>query len=81
MEWINVKDSLPETNDEVLITYFYEDKPKKRYVESASYFDDGEGFGHWNSIWDEYSVAKANKVVIAWMPFPKPYKDDMKAEK
>lgn len=72
--WIDVKDRLPETNDEVLTTYLYDDKPNIRYVESASYFDDGEGEGHWHSIWDEFSIGHVRKKTIAWMPMPKPYK-------
>ena len=46
-KWIPVKDRLPGTDDEVLTTYLYDDKPNKRYIESASYFDDGDGEGHW----------------------------------
>lgn len=72
--WISVKDMLPETNDEVLTTYLYDDKPNKRYVEAASYFDDGEGEGHWVSVWDEFSIGRVRKTTIAWMPMPKPYK-------
>lgn len=72
--WISVKDRMPETNDEVLTTYLYDDKPKKRYVETASYFDDGEGEGHWHSVWDEFSIGPVRKTTIAWMPMPKPYK-------
>lgn len=72
--WISVKDKLPETNDEVLTTYLYDDKPNIRYVESASYFDDGEGEGHWHSVWDEFSIGRIRKTTIAWMPMPKPYK-------
>ncbi len=73
--WISVKDKkLPETNDEVLTTYLYDDKPNIRYVESAGYFDDGEGEGHWHSIWDEHTIGCVRKTRIAWMPMPKPYK-------
>ena len=72
--WISVKDMLPETNDEVLTTYLYDDKPNKRYIEAASYFDDGEGEGHWYSVWDEFSTRPVRKTTIAWMPMPKPYK-------
>lgn len=72
--WISVKDRLPETNDEVLTTYLYDDKPHKLYVETASYFDDGEGEGHWHSVWDEFSIGRVRKTTIAWMPMPKPYK-------
>ena len=75
--WISVKDMPPEanTNDEVLTTYFYDDKPGKYYVETATYWDDGEGNVQWDSVWDEYRVVgNARKTVIAWMPMPKPYK-------
>ena len=70
--WISVRDRLPENNDEVLTTYIYDGNQKKRYVETGSYWDDGEGEGHWNSVWDEYRVGNAKKEVIAWMPMPKP---------
>lgn len=73
-QWVSVDERLPETNDEVLTTYLYDDKPNVRYVESASYFDDGEGEGHWHSIWDEYTIGRVRKTTIAWMPMPKPYK-------
>ena len=76
MEWISVKKELPENNDEVLTTYTYNGASGKRYVETASYWDDGEGEGHWNSVWDEYRIKGANPVVLAWMPMPKPYKGE-----
>lgn len=72
--WISVEDRPPETNDEVLTTYIYDNEPGKRYVETASYFDDGEGEGHWHSVWDEFSIGLVRKTTIAWMPMPKPYK-------
>lgn len=72
--WISVKDRLPETNDEVLTTYLYDDKPNNRYVETASYFDDGDGEGHWYSVLDGFSIGLVRKTTIAWMPMPKPYK-------
>lgn len=72
--WISVKDKLPETNNEVLTTYLYDDEPSKRYIEPASYFDDGEGKGHWHSIGDECTIGCVRKTTIAWMPMPKPYK-------
>ena len=71
--WISVKDRLPETNDEVLTTYVYDDEPNERYVESASYYDNGKGEGHWISVWDEYRIGHVRKTTIAWMPMPKPY--------
>ena len=76
MEWISVKERLPETNDEVLTTYTYPDASGKRYVETASYWDAGDGEGRWNSVWDEYRIKEAYPVVLAWMPMPKPYKGE-----
>lgn len=73
-EWIPCEENLPETNDEVLTTYIVNGNTKKRYVESACYFDYGEGEGHWSSVWDEYRVSGTRVEVIAWMPFPKPYR-------
>lgn len=76
MEWISVKDRLPENDDEVLTTYTYPGASGKRYVRTASYWDDGDSEGHWNSVWDEYRVRGAHPVVLAWMPMPKPYKGE-----
>lgn len=73
-EWIPVTEALPETNDEVLTTYIVNGNNKKRFIETASYWDDGEGEGHWSSVWDEFRVSGTRQEVIAWMPFPKPYK-------
>lgn len=73
-EWIPVTQALPETNDEVLTTYIVNGNGKKRFIETASYWDDGDGEGLWMSVWDEHRVAGTRKEVIAWMPFPKPYK-------
>ena len=73
-DWIEcTPDTMPETNDEVLTTYIVNGNRKRCFVESASWFYDGEE-GHWNSVWDEYRVPGTKKEVIAWMPMPKPYK-------
>ena len=71
--WISVKDGMPETNDEVLVTYIVNGNQKRRYVECASWFDNDEE-GYWSSVWDEYRVKGTRTEVIAWMPMPKPYK-------
>lgn len=73
--WRLCSDELPETEDEVLTTYIVNGNPKKRFVETASYFNDGDGYGHWNSIWNEYRIRGTKTEVIAWMPLPKPYKE------
>jgi hypothetical protein len=75
-EWIPVAEALPETNDEVLTTYIVNGNRKKRFIESASYWDDGDGGGHWSSVWDEFRVGGTRREVLAWMPFPKPYRGD-----
>ena len=72
--WRLCSEELPETNDEVLTTYIVNGNTKKRFVEAASYWDDGDGEGHWNSVWDEYRVPGTKIEVIAWMPLPKPYR-------
>ena len=74
-KWRLCSEELPETDDEVLITYSVFGNQKKRFVETARYCDDIDGEGHWNSVWDEYRIASAEKEVIAWMPLPKPYRE------
>ena len=71
-QWIPVKESYPETNDEVLVTYIVNGDKSKRYVEAASWYDGDDGF--WVSAWDEYRVPGTRIEIVAWMPFPKPYK-------
>ena len=75
-EWIPVTQALPKTDDEVLTTYIVNGNYKKRFVEEARYRDDGDGEGHWSSVWDEFRVSGTRHEVIAWMPFPKPYKGE-----
>ena len=71
--WIPVSKRLPETNDEMLVTYIVNGNHKKRYVETATYFDDGEE-GKWISVNDEYKIPGTKVEIIAWMPLPGPYK-------
>ena len=72
-DWIKcTPDTMPETNDEVLTTYIVNGDRKKRFVETASWYDGDEG--HWSSPWDEFRVAGTRIEVLAWMPMPKPYR-------
>ena len=73
-EWIPVTEALPHTDKEVIVTYIVNGNRKKRYIETASYTDFGDGEGDWVSVWDEYRVSGTRMEVLAWMPLPKPYK-------
>ena len=73
-KWRLCSEELPETNDEVLTTYIVNGNTKKRFVEAASYWDDGDGEGHWYSVWDEHRILGTKIEVSAWMPMPKPYR-------
>lgn len=73
-QWIPcAPETMPENNDEVFVTYTVNGK-KQRYVETATWYDGDEGY--WSSPWDEYRVPGTKVEVIAWMPLPKPYKED-----
>lgn len=71
--WIPVSERLPETDDEVLVTYTVNGK-KQRYVETATWYDGDEGC--WSSPWDEYRIPGTKVDVIAWMPLPEPWKGE-----
>ena len=73
--WIPVSERLPETNDEMLVTYIVNGNHKKRYVETATYFDFGEE-GEWNSVNAEYRIPGTKVEVIAWCELPEPYKTE-----
>lgn len=69
-QWISCSERMPDDTEEVLTTYIVNGNPKKRYVETATYYgEDG-----WSSPCDEYRVIGTRVDVIAWMPLPNPYK-------
>ena len=75
-EWVPCKpDTMPESNDEVLTTYIVNGNRKKRYVETARWYDDYED-GSWSSPFDEYRVKGTKVEYIAWKPLPEPYKEN-----
>lgn len=74
-EWISVNDKFPKDGKEVLVTYFYKSKPKRRYVKTANCFT-YDGKAHWNSVWDEYKATNEEEIVTHWMPMPEPPKEE-----
>ena len=77
MEWISVKDKLPENDDDVLV-YDYRDGiglgcfEKK---EVTGYFESDGSFFETNDGWDvNYSWAR-HMGPTHWMPLPKPPMD------
>lgn len=73
-EWISVKDRLPENDEEVLVWYEY-----FRYGEYNCLYQTwgiGEYFKNYNSWMIDHSTAGHKLRVIAWMPLPKPPKEN-----
>jgi len=69
MEWISIRDRLPEDNLEVLVTREYINAKGvwSRYVETGSCYN-----GEWFSYSDEYKIKGKDKV-IAWAELPRAY--------
>lgn len=76
--WISVKDDLPETDEEVLITYWDKDNHDDRDIVITSYREvclGGRSLGYkdWVSPFDYF---KSNYEIIAWKPKPDVYNGD-----
>lgn len=79
--WIPVSERLPERDTDVLISY--RDKKEKGYtdIDITSYGNmyfgvrKVEGVKHWR---DPFTYFSSNYEVVAWMPLPKPYKEENK---
>ena len=72
--WVSVKDRLPENDEEVLVWYEY-----FRYGEYNCLYQTwgiGEYFKNYNSWMIDHSTAGHKLRVIAWMPLPKPPKEN-----
>jgi len=84
LRWIPVTERLPEEEENVLVTVHFKGLNQKFpsgwndhikecwYVDIANQFD-----GVWSSYSDEYKVARSRHEVIAWMPLPEPYKEEI----
>ena len=72
MEWISVKDRLPEYNQEVLFVN------GKNQVSVGGRFPPGEGTEEWSSdhsIYFSDSILQEWATCKFWMPLPKPPKE------
>lgn len=74
-QWIPCSERLPKPWKSVLVTYIYNGK---RFVEESQYTGqyDEQGNPLFSSYSDEYKVSGAYFQMIAWMPFPEPYKEE-----
>lgn len=87
MQWISVKDNLPQENEVVNITWvnrspvsYYADIKDKPFTATAVYY---RGIWYWWSTivqdyLDEYGTLESEKIddaieVVAWIPLPEPY--------
>lgn len=87
MQWISVKDNLPQENEVVNITWvnrspvsYYADIKDKPFTATAVYY---RGIWYWWSTivqdyLDEYGTLDSEKIddaieVVAWIPLPEPY--------
>lgn len=70
-EWIPCSERLPKRDELVLVTYKTTDR-----IHLCRYLDDGSENPWWSYIDD---CCAWNNVVLAWMPLPKPYREDGEA--
>lgn len=69
--WIPCSERLPKRDELVLVTYKTTDR-----IHLCKYLDDGSENPWWSYIDD---CCAWNNVVLAWMPLPKPYREDGEA--
>ena len=77
-KWIDVKDRLPESDDDVLVVlaHTYEDDYREysiaRYIElddGSHWLESKHGYLEWDRYYDGHGGSSSYKV-IAWMPIP-----------
>ena len=61
-KWIDVKDRLPENNEDVLVT-------TKLETIDIGWHSDG--------VWEIDYISQADGDIVAWMPLPEPYKKEV----
>ena len=71
-EWIPCSERLPKRDELVLVTYKTTDR-----IHLCRYIDDGSENPWWSYIDD---CCAWNNVVLAWMPLPKPYREESEAD-
>lgn len=76
MNWISIKERLPDFEDKVLITIRYEFAGKMYYTTDFGYFIYCviAGKKKWEDVF-EYSIERCSSKVIAWMQIPEPYQE------
>ena len=74
-KWIPCNERMPEIAKDVLTTYI-DGETKRRHVREDAWLpnDDSEK-GGWLNEETDYRYNGLNMEVIAWMPFPEPYKE------
>lgn len=65
-EWILCSEKLPSGPRQVLVTVLWHEPHDNFEVTLGEYWDEPEGWGDWK-----------DGEVIAWMPLPTPYRDDI----
>ena len=87
--WISLKERLPDKDGEYLVYYSCENDGSvgedKECGYSVEYFDkEMESFGYWQNIFDSGTLGFVDSefiemdTAVAWMPLPKPYKEELK---
>ena len=82
MEWISVKDRLPESDDQYLVFAQFEcDEESSIYI--FDYDSCAEEFGVWEEHYDsdmlgylDSEFVKYPATVLYWMPLPEPPKEE-----
>lgn len=78
MEWIKVKDRLPESGKRVLVTCNCGSKEAPYFIVTIGVCVNRNGKLEWSNELFEYDLL--DDIVVAWMPLPKPLVDPYNIE-